>query len=303
MQRQRQHEPENEESHKIKTEHDQHFGITSDIESKISSVRGNGQPLTNTVRSLFEQKFGCDLSDVRVHMDATAAKAAESVKAKAFTIDRDVVFGTEQYKPNTDSGKRLIAHELVHVVQQTKKHSVALQNNEDVAKREAKSSGISGLQSKKVAELVKNHNTGLLSRHVGPRYQPCCSYTLPTPRLFGLTEDGFANVDIYARSDHGFGYHTTVTAISQDVYAVEFQLRTNIPIRVEWLHGARLISERRPSPLIRRFQVFLRPGSQWRIWYGPIRSQASSTSFIGIGRPGCVPCTYQLIGEGERLMP
>ena len=65
-----------------------------------------------------EPRFGHDFSQVRVHTDARAAESARAVNALAYTVGRDVVFGTGQYMPGTMEGKRLMAHELTHVVQQ-----------------------------------------------------------------------------------------------------------------------------------------------------------------------------------------
>ena len=65
-----------------------------------------------------EPRFGHDFSGVRVHTDARAAESAWSVNALAYTVGRDVVFGTGQYAPGTSGGRRLLAHELTHVVQQ-----------------------------------------------------------------------------------------------------------------------------------------------------------------------------------------
>ena len=87
--------------------------------SAATAARG-GQPLSDSLRSYFEPRFGQDFSDVRVHSDRSAAEAARAVNARAFTAGRDIVFGEGQYTPNTTGGKRLLAHELTHVVQQTK---------------------------------------------------------------------------------------------------------------------------------------------------------------------------------------
>jgi hypothetical protein len=65
-----------------------------------------------------EPRFGHDFSRVRVHADARAADSARAVNALAYTVGRDVVFGGGQYVPQSAAGLRLIAHELVHVVQQ-----------------------------------------------------------------------------------------------------------------------------------------------------------------------------------------
>ena len=69
-------------------------------------------------RDFFEPRFGQDFSQVRIHTDPKAGKAARSVGALAYTIGSDIVFGQGQYRPGT-GGKELLAHELTHVVQQT----------------------------------------------------------------------------------------------------------------------------------------------------------------------------------------
>ena len=77
-----------------------------------------GQPLDRGTRAFMEPRFGHDFSGVRVHTDASAAQSARAVNALAYTVGRDVVFGTGQYMPETIGGKRLLAHELTHVAQQ-----------------------------------------------------------------------------------------------------------------------------------------------------------------------------------------
>lgn len=79
---------------------------------------GTGSPLPIGTRSYMESRLGYDFGSVRVHADQDAAAAAGSVRARAFTVGRDVVFGAGQYAPASDSGRRLLAHELTHVVQQ-----------------------------------------------------------------------------------------------------------------------------------------------------------------------------------------
>jgi Domain of unknown function (DUF4157)/L,D-transpeptidase catalytic domain len=77
-----------------------------------------GQPLDTGTRTFMEPRFGHDFSQVRVHTDARAAESARAVNALAYTVGRNVGFGTGQYTPGTSEGKRLLAHELTHVVQQ-----------------------------------------------------------------------------------------------------------------------------------------------------------------------------------------
>lgn len=77
-----------------------------------------GQPLDAATRSFFESRFGHDFSRVRVHTDEWAAESAHTVTAMAYTVGRDMVFGSGQYAPQRTAGRHLIAHELAHVVQQ-----------------------------------------------------------------------------------------------------------------------------------------------------------------------------------------
>lgn len=88
------------------------------IETAVSAAERGGMPLPRDVRSYFEPRLGYDFSQVRVHADAEAADGARAVRARAYTIGRDIVFGAGQYAPATVEGKRVLAHELVHVVQQ-----------------------------------------------------------------------------------------------------------------------------------------------------------------------------------------
>jgi len=71
------------------------------------------------MRAFFEPRFGADFSAVRVHRNSAAAETAQQINAKAFTYGNHIVFGTGQHRPETDEGRKLIAHELAHVVQQS----------------------------------------------------------------------------------------------------------------------------------------------------------------------------------------
>lgn len=93
---------------------------TDSVPPLVSEVlRSPGQPLDPATRRFMENRFGRDLSQVRVHTDSKATESARAVNALAYTAGRDVVFGEGQYTPGTFEGRRLLAHELAHVVQQT----------------------------------------------------------------------------------------------------------------------------------------------------------------------------------------
>jgi hypothetical protein len=80
---------------------------------------GGGQALAPATRQHMEQGLGHDLSAVRVHASPQAATAARALNARAFTVGRDVFFGQGTYRPETSAGRHLLAHELVHTVQQS----------------------------------------------------------------------------------------------------------------------------------------------------------------------------------------
>lgn len=88
------------------------------VQEQIDHLSSDGEPLTATTRAYFESYFRSDFGDVRVHHGKRAFESAQSVNALAYTIGPHVVFGSGQYAPDTAAGKRLLAHELTHVVQQ-----------------------------------------------------------------------------------------------------------------------------------------------------------------------------------------
>ncbi len=81
-------------------------------------LSSSGGELEAAARNFMEDRFQHDFSDVRVHTDSRAAESARAVNARAYTVGRDLVFGPGQYAPHTSEGRRLLAHELTHVVQQ-----------------------------------------------------------------------------------------------------------------------------------------------------------------------------------------
>jgi hypothetical protein len=86
-------------------------------------LRSPGQPLDPATRAFMEPRFGHDFGGVRVHIDTKAAESAQAINALAYTVGHDIVLGTGRYAPGMTSGKRLLAHELTHVVQQSRTSS------------------------------------------------------------------------------------------------------------------------------------------------------------------------------------
>ncbi len=99
-----------------------HTGAALDADAAMRAVERGGAPLSREAKSYFEPRFGYDFSRVRVHADGAAAHGARAVCARAYTIGRDIVFASGEYAPATMEGKRLLAHELAHIVQQGHSH-------------------------------------------------------------------------------------------------------------------------------------------------------------------------------------
>lgn len=90
-----------------------------DVSPMVSEAIGSvGSALDDGTRTFMEDRMGYDFSDVKVHTDAVAAKSADALNALAYTSGNDVVFNTGQYKPHSNEGRHLLAHELTHVIQQ-----------------------------------------------------------------------------------------------------------------------------------------------------------------------------------------
>ena len=77
-----------------------------------------GTPLSHQQRAYFEPRLGRDLSAVRVHVHAQSSLASQNINARAFAIGNNIGFASGEYRPDSDAGRRLLAHELVHTQQQ-----------------------------------------------------------------------------------------------------------------------------------------------------------------------------------------
>jgi outer membrane protein OmpA-like peptidoglycan-associated protein len=107
----------------------------NDVPPLVQDVlRSPGQPLTSEDLEFFEPRFGFDLSRVRIHSDQSAAESAHAVDALAYTYGTDIAFAAGQYRPATESGRRLLAHELAHVVQQSSGDSGYVRRLGDLSK-------------------------------------------------------------------------------------------------------------------------------------------------------------------------
>jgi hypothetical protein len=95
------------------------FAASADFEKRLRNLRTSGKPLPAKTLAFMEARFGVDFSEVRIHTDAEAVKLAREINAQAFTQGQDIYLGEGNENVESEAGKRLLAHELTHVVQQT----------------------------------------------------------------------------------------------------------------------------------------------------------------------------------------
>jgi hypothetical protein len=94
-------------------------GGTPDAALATRALRSPGRPLDPATRAFMEPRFGHDFSNVRVHTDDAAARAARSIDAVSYTSGTDIAFASGRYAPESPKGREVLAHELTHVVQQS----------------------------------------------------------------------------------------------------------------------------------------------------------------------------------------
>ena len=88
------------------------------FDQSLQMVRHNGSQLPNSTKQQFETSFGTNLSSVRIHNSKQHHVLARALNARAFTVGTDIMFGEDHYAPNSKAGKKLLAHEITHVIQQ-----------------------------------------------------------------------------------------------------------------------------------------------------------------------------------------
>lgn len=138
------------------------------FESKLSQSKGGGQPIAKDVRAFVEPRMQFNFSDVRIHTNEAAIQMNRDLSAKAFTNGKDIYFGAGQYNPHSNEGKHLLAHELVHVVQQNQpeeeqsdSRALQVQNGLHSVIQTSSDSKSDGMESIANEELVLNELIGL----------------------------------------------------------------------------------------------------------------------------------------------
>ncbi|MGC1375909.1 MAG: DUF4157 domain-containing protein, partial [Anaerolineales bacterium] len=92
--------------------------VNEATQARIEGMQQGGKPLPDSEREFFEPRMGVDLSNVRVHTDSAAADTSKELNARAYTVGPHVAFNSGEFQPGTTEGRKLLGHELTHVVQQ-----------------------------------------------------------------------------------------------------------------------------------------------------------------------------------------
>ncbi len=104
--------------------------VDPSFQSQLNETKGGGSEMSNETRGEMESGFGTDFKNVRIHADQKANEMSQSIGAKAFTQGNDIYFNSGQYQPGSKQGKKLLAHELTHTIQQKGTNSNSIQRSE-----------------------------------------------------------------------------------------------------------------------------------------------------------------------------
>ena len=112
---------EEEESLQMKKDHREAV-VDEELSGQIKNAAGKGEPMPESTHERMSDAFGADFSNVKIHRDDAAVQMSRQLGAQAFTHGSDIYFNEGKYNPESHQGKRLLAHELTHVVQQNSDH-------------------------------------------------------------------------------------------------------------------------------------------------------------------------------------
>jgi hypothetical protein len=155
--------------------------VTPTVQTTIDRMRGGGSPLDKATRTFMETRFGYNFANVRVHTDARAADSSCALNASAFTVGQDIAFGPGQYIPNTYAGKRVLAHELVHVVQQGRAAQIRYQYGQQTGHTHTEGTEADLLGDPGNEAFQRDARSGALARVLTSTVQVQRIYEPPSP--------------------------------------------------------------------------------------------------------------------------
>jgi len=139
--------------HKLGEQND--FSVIDEV------IHSPGRPLIPETREFMEQRFGHDFGQVRVHDDQKAAQSADLIAAHAYTVADKIVFNKGRYAPNSDQGRNLLAHELAHVVQQSRGGSTPCVTTSRSLESDAQRAAMVATQGSDLVKVAEASSVGI----------------------------------------------------------------------------------------------------------------------------------------------
>lgn len=275
-----------------------------------AALRGPGRPLDPATRSLMEARFDHDFSHVHVHTDARAAASADAVGARAYTVGNQIAFAGGEFAPATAAGRRLLAHELVHVVQQADAPEVTgeleLAPHDDEYEREAEHAAIGVASAASETFAVSPVHGRRLRRVLARQVQTLCippsAIVAPGPAAqFGELAEKIIIDAAYCTqmgcAPFATDYFDNPIAASYVAFIVAHNPRLNNARDIATLAIASLIGLNRPDILtdngVRREFYEIKPNSPTGLVAGAAKLLAIE-AFMGIWSLPYVPGTVYI---------
>lgn len=274
----------------------------------LATARASGgTALPSTVRSFMEPRFGQDFSHVRVHQDARANQLARSVQARAFTIGRDLFFRQGEFQPSSNGGRRLIAHELTHVLQQKAALAPRTQIRDEQVVRVALTDQRNGAVHPTSASASKRVQRAVskvcnppsawfaLGASVNPLLVPSA---ILAASAFGAIAETFISSDVIAKNGVAPGnfYLDNPLAGPIDPRYVAFLIRKNPGLSPFAIAGLSALTPVRPDvvmhqPGLAEFEE-VKPDSPNGRYAGRVKVRALNAFYGGFSLPYVAGATY-----------
>jgi len=150
--------------------------------NQINNSRGGGQSMDPTTRTFMESRIGADFGGVKIHTNAKATRMNKEINAKAFTYGQDVYFNQGTYNPSSVSGKKLLAHELTHTIQQGNSTPFGQMKSDQIQRAPEEESTDEGLEFQYCADLLVS------TRSDGTETSLRCSLPPENSKIDGLSQ-------------------------------------------------------------------------------------------------------------------
>lgn len=287
-------------------------------QSVNKTLNRSGQAMDETTRTDMQSRFGIDFSNVRIHTDSEAKQSASAVQAKAYTVGNDIVFGEGQYQPRSQQGRELIAHELVHVLQQSRGQAQlqrqSIHNPLFPCEGTSLLAGGTAFVGTWVHILIQQHYVSMIDPMAAAEYAiPGSSLSGADGRAdivdssggvyeikpFGLIAEGFAEAENYTvfaelNCDPSVNWHLGTTYYYHTFYY-------NGEIIATWLAMPGVIAYLRMRPQEQEQEQEQEQPERRRI---PVPDESFMEKMETItGLTGAALITYIIISEGSRLFP